>query len=60
MVVDMMSDGAAGAREVMAKAKPRLTREGISRCSVAWPAAKSTSASMKITAIETFVLRLPT
>jgi metal-dependent amidase/aminoacylase/carboxypeptidase family protein len=28
MVVDLMSDGAAGAREVMAKAKPRLTREG--------------------------------
>jgi len=26
MVVDMLADGAAGAREVLDKAKPRLTR----------------------------------
>jgi hypothetical protein len=28
MVVDMLADGAAGAREVLAKAQPRLSREG--------------------------------
>ncbi|HMH54547.1 MAG TPA: amidohydrolase [Candidatus Acidoferrum sp.] len=28
MVVDMLADGAAGAREVVAKAKPPMTREG--------------------------------
>jgi hypothetical protein len=28
MVVDMMWDGAAGAREVLAKARPPMTREG--------------------------------
>jgi hypothetical protein len=28
MVVDLMWDGAAGAREVLAKAKPPMTREG--------------------------------
>jgi hypothetical protein len=28
MVVDMLADGAAGAREVLAKAQPRLTRDG--------------------------------
>ena len=27
MVVDMLGDGAAGAREVLARARPRLTRE---------------------------------